>query len=80
MGTQGNSIATTETLGNYAFTSTVMASGTGSQGKVICNTMTFSAVATTGEREIDLGNLEFSYGLLAIINGTADLTIGYEIQ
>lgn len=80
VGTQGNSIATTETLGNYAFTSTVMASGTGSQGKVICNTMTFSAVATTGEREIDLGNLEFSYGLLAIIGGTADLTIGYEIQ
>lgn len=80
IGTAGNSIATTETLGNYAFTSTVMASGTGSTGKVICDTITFSAVATTGERTIDLGNIEFSYGLLAVIGGAANLTIGYEIQ
>lgn len=80
IGTAGNLIATTETLGNYAFTSTVMASGTGSTGKVICDTITFSAVATTGERTIDLGNLEFAYGLLAVIGGAANLTIGYEIQ
>lgn len=74
-GTAGNSIATTETLANYAFTSTVMASGVGSTGKVMFNTMTFSAVATTGERFIDLGNVVFDYGLYAVVGGTADLTL-----
>lgn len=75
VGTQGNSIITTETLGNYAFTAGVMASGTGSAGSVICDTITFSAVATTGERVIDFGEIEFNNGLLAIIGGTANLTI-----
>lgn len=78
-GTAGNSIATTETIANYAFTSTVMASGTLTTSKTICNTMTFSVVATTGERYIDLGGLDFSTGLLAVVGGTADLTIGFDL-
>ena len=76
-GTAGNSIATTETMANYAFTSTVMASGTGSTSRVLCNTITFSAVATTGERFIPLYNANFSTGLLAVVGGTVDLTVVY---
>jgi len=78
IGTAGNSIATTETMANYSFTSTVMASGTGSTGTVIANTITFSAVATTGERYIDFGGINFSRGLLAVVGGTADVTLVYE--
>jgi len=76
-GTVGNAIATTETMANYAWTGALMAGGTGPEGKVICNTITFSAVATTGERAIDFGDegLDFTYGLLAVIGGTADLTL-----
>ncbi len=74
-GTAGNSIATTETLGNYSFTSTVMASGTGPAGSVLFNTLTFSAVATTGERYIDLGEVDFTRGLYATVGGTADVTL-----
>lgn len=79
IGSAGNSIATTETLGNYAFGGATMASGTGSTGTIILDTITFSAVATTGERYIDLGGMEFNNGLTAIIGGTANLTIGYDI-
>lgn len=78
-GTAGNSIVTTETMANYAFTSTVMASGTLTKSRTICNTITFSAVATTGERTIELDGLDFSTGLLAVVGGTADLTIGYDV-
>lgn len=77
IGTGGNSIATTETMANYAFTSTVMASGTLTDGKVICNTITFGAVATNGERNLAC-NLDFSTGLLAVVGGTADLTLEIE--
>lgn len=78
IGTGGNSIATTETMANYAFTSTVMASGTLTNGRVLCNTITLSAVATTGERFIQfLGGVSFNTGLLAVIGGTADLTFIY---
>lgn len=80
LGTAGNSIATTETMANYAFGAATLASGTGTTGRVLCNTITFSAVATTGERWIDLGGINFSNGLLAVVGGTsADLTIGYTI-
>lgn len=79
VGTGGNAIATTETLANYSWTSTVMASGTGTDGRVMCDTITFSAVATTGERVIDLGEMSFDTGLLAIVGGTAaNVTIAYE--
>lgn len=76
-GTAGNSIATTETMANYAFTSTVMASGTGTEARTILNTVTLSAVATTGERFIPLYNSIFKTGLLVIIGGTADVTVVY---
>lgn len=78
-GTAGNAIATTETLGNYSWTSTVMASGTGATATPICNTITFSAVATTGERQINFGDMDFTRGLYATVGGTADLTflVGY---
>ena len=74
IGTQGNSLASTTTLGNYAFTSTVFASGTGSEGRVIFDTMTFSV----GERQIETMCASFETGLLAIVGGTANLTIVYE--
>lgn len=76
-GTAGNSIATTETMANYAFTSTVMASGTLTTGEILVNTHTFSTLATTGERYIDLGGISFKRGLLAVVGGTADITILY---
>jgi len=77
-GTASNSIATTETMANYSFTSTVMASGTGSTSRILFNTLTLSAIATTGERFIDLGNASFTTGLLVVIGGTsADLTVLY---
>lgn len=74
-GTAGNSIATTETLANYSWTSTVMAGGTGANGEVISDTITFSTIATTGERVIDFGTTEFTNGLYLTIGGTANLTV-----
>jgi len=76
-GTGGNSIATTETLGNYSFTSTVMASGTGSDGRIMHSTITLSAVATTGERTVEFGGEEFVNGLYITVGGTADFTVVY---
>jgi hypothetical protein len=70
-GSSGNSIATTDTLANYAFGGTTMVSGTGSDGSVMFNTLTFAA----GERSVDLGNVSFDRGLYAVIGGTADLTL-----
>jgi hypothetical protein len=62
-------------MANYSFTSTVMGSGTLTTGKVLFNTITFSAVATTGERYIELGDADFVNGLLAVVGGTADITL-----
>lgn len=77
-GTEGGAYATTETLGNYSFAGAVMSGGTGATSRPIGGTITFSAVATTGERVIDFGELVFSNGLYATIGGTsADLTIVY---
>lgn len=78
VGTSTTSIATTETLGNYAWGATTLASGTGTTGKVLHNTITFSAVATTGERTILFGDEEFVNGLYITIGGTADITVIYE--
>lgn len=78
LGTSGNSIATTETLGNYAWGASTLASGTGSTGRLMHNTITFSAVATTGERTIDFAGEAFNNGLYVTIGGTADVTIAYE--
>jgi len=78
-GTGGNAIATTDTLANYAWGAATLASGTGSNGRLMHNTLTFSAVATTGERVIDFGGEEFTNGLFAVVGGTAaDLTFVFE--
>lgn len=76
IGTGGNSIVTTETMANYAFTSTVMASGTLTDGRVIHNTITFGAA----ERFIPLApsGESFATGLLAVVGGTADITLFYK--
>jgi len=78
-GTAGNSIATTETLANYAWGAATLASGTLGSSRIIANTLTLSAVATTGERTIEFGDIAFNTGLLVIIGGTsADLTVVYD--
>ena len=51
---------------------------TKADNNVLCNTITFSAVATTGERTIPLFDCVFSTGLYATIGGTADITIVYK--
>ena len=66
LGSAGNSIATTTTLGNYAWTSTVMASGTGATGKIILDTYTPAAASN-----IQLGNIEFENGLFVTVGGTS---------
>ena len=76
-GVAGNSIATTDTLGNYAWGATTLASGAGATGRVLVDTITFSVVATTGERVIDFGGAEFSNGLYVTIGGTANITFVY---
>ncbi len=74
LGTQGNSIVTTDTLANYAFTSTVMASGTGATGKVILNT--FTPAAGT---HFDMNNTEFERGLYVTVGGTSiSATVHYK--
>lgn len=66
LGTVGNAYATTETMGNYAFTSTVMASGAGAEGEVILSTYT---PATT--HNADVFNRELKYGLYVTVGGTS---------
>jgi hypothetical protein len=77
IGTSGNSIATTETLGNYAFGAATLASGTGLTGKIITNALALSVVATTGEHIIKLEDIAYSTGLLVVLGGTADITVVY---
>lgn len=74
VGTGGNSIVTTETLGNYSFTSTVMASGSGTNGRVIASTITFAA----GPQNYTFpAPINFVNGLYATVGGTLDATILY---
>lgn len=44
---------------------------------VLCNTITFSAVATTGERFIPFFGATFNTGLYITVGGTADITVLY---
>lgn len=77
LGVAGNSIATTETLANYAWGAATLASGTGTTGKVILDTYTFAA----GSQAIPLGGdrgLSFATGLLAIIGGVANITLAMD--
>lgn len=80
LGVVGNSYATSTTLANYAFTSTVMASGAGSTGRVIINTITLTATAslTDTNRTIELGEVSFDNGLFLEIGGVADVTVSYK--
>lgn len=66
LGASGNSIATTKTLGNYSWTSTVMAGGTGADATLLLDTYT---PATT--HNADLFNLEFERGLFVTVGGTS---------
>jgi len=74
LGTAGNSIATTTTLANTAWTSTVMASGTGSNTQVICNTFTFPAGSAIYEFP---NEIVFNNGLYVTVGGVLDCTIIY---
>lgn len=66
LGASGNDIATTTSLGNYSWTSTVMGSGTGADATLLLDTYT---PATT--HNADLFNLEFERGLYVTVGGTA---------
>lgn len=74
-GAVGNAIVTTETIANHAWGAGTLATGAGPTSTVMFNTMTLSAVATTGERYVDFKDAEFTKGLFVTIGGTAaDLT------
>jgi hypothetical protein len=77
-GTYGNAITTTENMANTAWTSTVMASGTGSRSTPILGTITFPAV-TVGPLTYNFPEpLSFVRGLYATFGGTsADITFEY---
>ena len=75
VGTSGNAIATTETLANYAWTSTVMASGTLTDGNVLMNTYT---PATGSSIHMFPVGISVNTGLLAVAGGTSiDYTLIY---
>ena len=61
LGTVGNAYATSTTLANYSWTSTVMASGAGATGSVISSTITLEAVVTVGDRFIPFYDIEFTF-------------------
>lgn len=65
LGSSQNSIATTETMGNYAFTSTTMGSGAGATGEVIISTYTPAAASNI------VLNREFTRGLFVTVGGTS---------
>lgn len=73
MGTVGNAIATTTTLGNYAWTSTVLTSGAGATGRLIMNTFTF--VAGSSVQMFGAGGINFATALSAVVGGVADITL-----
>ena len=74
-GTAGNSIATTETLANYAWGAATMANGTGPTSKLLLQTFTLptgSSVQTFPQA------MNFSTGLFVVIGGTsANITVLY---
>ena len=78
LGTIGNAITTTTTLGNYSWTGAVLASGTGATGRVVVGTITFPAV-TVGPLTWEFPEeISLDYGLYATVGGTsADITIQY---
>lgn len=74
LGTGGNSIATTETMANYAWGAATLGSGAGSNGSQILNTITFAA----GPNFITFPQgISFNTGLSTVVGGTIDYTILY---
>jgi len=72
MGTVGNAIATSTTLANYAWTSTVMASGAGANATLIMDTITPAAGT-----HIDFHNTDLQYGLWIEVGNTIVATVNY---
>lgn len=77
-GTYGNAITTTENMANTAWTSTVMASGTGSRSTPMIGTITIPAV-TVGPLVWNFTSpISFQRGLYVTVGGTTmDATIEY---
>jgi hypothetical protein len=75
LGSAGNAITTTETLANTTWGAATLASGSGAVGSLILNTNTLSAVATTGERFIDLFDTSFTRGLYITVGGVLDCSV-----
>lgn len=65
-GSAQNSIATTDTLANYAWGATTLVNGSGPTGRIILDTYTPAAGDT-----IDLNNIEFENGLYVTVGGTS---------
>lgn len=78
IGTAGNALATTETMANYAFGGALMTGGTGTNGKVMHNTITLGDLTTSDDRRLSFGDEDFSTALLVVIGGTADITVAYD--
>jgi len=74
-GSAGNSIATTETVANYVWGATTLASGAGVTGRTIVSTFTFAA--GSGIYEFPQG-ISFVNGLYTTIGGVIDYTILYD--
>lgn len=73
-GTGGNSIATTETLANYSWGATTLASGSGANGRILLDTFSFP----TGSSVQKMPAMDFVNGLYAVVGGTAaNITISY---
>jgi hypothetical protein len=75
VGTVGNSIASTETLGNYSFASATLLGGTGANARVLMDTYTFAS----GSQVVSFPEpVNFVNGLYATVGGTAaNVTILY---
>jgi hypothetical protein len=74
-GVQGNLIATTDEIDNHAWGATTMASGVGTNVKIMNSTITLAAVTTVGDRFIPFFDAEFTNGLYITIGGVADVTV-----
>ena len=74
LGVSGNSIATTETMGNYAWGAETLASGAGADARILVNTITFAS--GPGFYTFP-GSPAAVNGLFAIVGGTLDCTIVY---
>lgn len=73
-GSASNSITTTETMANYAWTGTNLTGGTGTTGRTICTTTTIES----GPQIIPfVVGVDFVNGLYITVGGTIDYTVLY---